>query len=175
MKNKAKIIIPILLVITVIIVAVILLSRRNRKEPEVTPDNGSGNGSSANSSAGTAEFPLSKGSRGNRVNFVQRYINFVNGSNVLTVDGIWGNNTEQWARSTFLLDPNDTRPLEIDIDDYNAMVRIWNFCKENNLTYSQFLENYTYNYKTEKVERNASNISTIGNSSVPGTFHIGMI
>lgn len=170
MKNKAKIIIPILLVIAVIIVAVILLSRRNRKEPEVTPDNGSGNGSSANSSAGTAEFPLSKGSRGNRVNFVQRYINFVNGSNVLTVDGIWGNNTEQWARSTFLLDPNDTRPIEIDIADYNAMVRIWNFCKENNLTYSQFSENYTYDYDTGSVKNNSSSQLSIWGRLKPGYF-----
>ena len=157
MKKGAKAILIILALAAVALVAYLIYRRFHKNDEEggtTSASNGSGSGSaSGTSTTGNDNFPLKKGSRGEKVKFVQQYINWVNGKTALSTDGIWGANTELWARKTFLVNQNDTRSLEIDVEDYNAMVRIWNFSHNNNLTYAQFSANYHYNYQTGKVEK----------------------
>lgn len=167
MNKGAKALLIILALAVVALVAFLIYRKRHKQDDDgdsTTPSNG-GSGASSNSNWGTAtstwDFPLKKGSRGEKVKFVQKYINWVNAKTALTIDGIWGANTELWARKTFLIDKNDNRSLEIDLADYNAMIKIWNFSQKNNLTYAQFSANYIYNYKTGSVVKRSDNTVTI--------------
>lgn len=151
MKAKAKIIIPIILVIAAIVAAVIIIYRRKKNEYEdggSSTSTGTNNGQNVGTSTSTSDFPLKKGSRGEKVKFIQKYINKLAGIDLLTVDGIWGNATEAFARQELTRAYADR---QITQNEYNRLVRIWNFCGKNGLRLSDFEQYYIYDDSTGTI------------------------
>lgn len=151
MKAKAKIIIPIILVIAAIVAAVIIIYRRKKNEYEdggSSTSTGTNNGQNVGTSTSTSDFPLKKGSRGEKVKFIQKYINKLAGIDLLTVDGIWGNATEAFARQELTRAYADR---QITLNEYNRLVRIWNFCGKNGLRLSDFEQYYIYDDSTGTI------------------------
>lgn len=151
MKAKAKIIIPIILVIAAIVAAVIIIYRREKNEYEdggSSTSTGTNNGQNVGTSTSTSDFPLKKGSRGEKVKFIQKYINKLAGIDLLTVDGIWGNATEAFARQQLTRAYADR---QITQNEYNRLVRIWNFCGKNGLRLSEFEQYYIYDDSTGTI------------------------
>lgn len=151
MKAKAKIIIPIILVIAAIVAAVIIIYRRKKNEYEdggSSTSIGTNNGQNGGTSTITSDFPLKKGSRGEKVKFIQKYINKLAGIDLLTVDGIWGNATEAFARQELTRAYADR---QITQNEYNRLVRIWNFCGKNGLRLSEFEQYYIYDDSTGTI------------------------
>ena len=99
-------------------------------------------------STSTSDFPLKKGSRGEKVKFIQKYINKLAGIDLLTVDGIWGNATEAFARQQLTRAYADR---QITQNEYNRLVRIWNFCGKNGLRLSEFEQYYIYDDSTGTI------------------------
>lgn len=151
MKAKAKIIIPIIFVIAAIVAAVIIIYRRKKNEYEdggSSTSTGTNNGQNVGTSTSTSDFPLKKGSRGEKVKFIQKYINKLAGIDLLTVDGIWGNATEAFARQELTRAYADR---QITQNEYNRLVRIWNFCGKNGLRLSDFEQYYIYDDSTGTI------------------------
>lgn len=151
MKTKAKIIIPIILVTAAIVAAVIIIYRRKKNEYEdggSSTSTGTNNGQNGGTSTSTSDFPLKKGSRGEKVKFIQKYINKLAGIDLLTVDGIWGNATEAFARQELTRAYADR---QITLNEYNRLVRIWNFCGKNGLRLSDFEQYYIYDDSTGTI------------------------
>ena len=176
MKAKAKIIIPIILVIVAIVVAVIIIYRRKKNEYEdggSSTSTGTNNGQNVGTSTSTSDFPLKKGSRGEKVKFIQKYINKLAGIDLLTVDGIWGIATEQMAKRELTRAYADG---QITLAEWNRLVRIWNFCANNGLSLSQFEQQYVYNDATGTINRkNNLNSGSANNSGYNlGESYIGI-
>ena len=127
----------------------------------------SGSGSALNDNA---TFPLKKGSRGKQVAFIQRYINKYYGISMLTVDGIWGNNTERLVKSTL---ENNYADGQITATEYNILVAVYNFAIKNNLSIAQVTRNYYYNSTTGTIEPNNGLNNASATNYTPGTSYLG--
>ena len=137
--------------IAAIVAAVIIIYRRKKNEYEdggSSTSTGTNNGQNVGTSTSTSDFPLKKGSRGEKVKFIQKYINKLAGIDLLTVDGIWGNATEAFARQELTRAYADR---QITQNEYNRLVRIWNFCGKNGLRLSDFEQYYIYDDSTGTI------------------------
>ena len=163
MKAKAKIIIPIILVIAAIVAAVIIIYRPKKNEDGgSSTSTGTNNGQNVGTSTSTSDFPLKKGSRGEKVKFIQKYINKLAGIDLLTVDGIWGNATEAFARQELTRAYADR---QITLNEYNRLVRIWNFCGKNGLRLSDFEKYYIYDDSTGTIHLANSGMANSGSNN----------
>lgn len=175
MKKGAKILV-IIIVLAVLIVGGILIYRHFKNKDEDGGNgggNGSGSGNGNNSSSAlndNATFPLKKGSRGKQVAFIQRYINKYYGISMLTVDGIWGNNTERLVKSTL---ENNYADGQITAAEYNILVAVYNFAIKNNLSIAQVTRNYYYNSTTGTIEPNNGLNNASATNYTPGTSYLG--
>ena len=101
MKKGAKAILIILALAAVALVAYLVYRSRHKDDDKDGGTTPASNGSGSGSTSGTTGFPLKRGSKGDKVKFIQKYINWVNFNSALTVDGIWGDKTETAALKTF--------------------------------------------------------------------------
>lgn len=176
MKKTAKALIIIIL-ITIVMVGGLLIYRRLKNKNNDGGSSSSSTGSSSNSTGGSNSsndnFPLTKGSRGEKVKFIQKYINKLAGIDLLTVDGIWGNATEKMAKRELTRAYADG---QITLAEWNRLVRIWNFCANNGLSLSQFEQQYVYNDATGTIEKkNNLNSGSANNSGYNlGESYVGI-
>lgn len=172
MKKTAKVLI-IILILAALTVGGVLIYRRFKNNDDGGDGNGSGSGNSSGSGSAlndNATFPLKKGSRGKQVAFIQRYINKYYGISMLTVDGIWGNNTERLVKSTL---ENNYADGQITVTEYNILVAVYNFAIKNNLSIAQVTRNYYYNSTTGTIEPNNGLNNASATNYTPGTSYLG--
>lgn len=172
MKKTAKVLI-IILILAAFTVGGVLIYRHFKNKNDGGDGNGSGSGNSSGSGSAlndNATFPLKKGSRGKQVAFIQRYINKYYGISMLTVDGIWGNNTERLVKSTL---ENNYADGQITASEYNILVAVYNFAIKNNLSIAQVTRNYYYNSTTGTIEPNNGLNNASATNYTPGTSYLG--
>ncbi len=96
----------VFIVLLVMATAVLLYAFRDRIFVKKVDDGGDESGNDDGSAAGVSEFPLKKGSRGDKVTALQKYLNSVLAlapllDPELDVDGIFGDKTAQACATAF--------------------------------------------------------------------------
>lgn len=123
MKGK-KILLWILIITAIAVVAYFIRKKiKEKKEGDssTTTTTGGTTSSSSSSNYTNQDFPLYKGSGGDRVKSIQKVANLVSGNDsLLTVDGKWGSKTDAAVKKYLATDGS------ISMSDWNVLLSGYN-------------------------------------------------